>query len=129
MNPRLSTGQVLELHGYLLSLDGGLPGVRDLGLLESALAQPCAEIFGELRYPTALEQACAYWFFLIKNHAFNDGNKRTATACALLWLDLSGYALERPAEEIAAAAVSVAADDWGYDQLLTWLHSQVRLFP
>ena len=61
MNPGLSTGQVLELHGYLLSLDGGLPGVRDLGLLESALAQPCAEISGELRYPTALEQACASW--------------------------------------------------------------------
>jgi len=77
----LTVDEGLMIHGHLLALDGGLPGVKNLGALESALAQPGLEVLGEQRYVTPLEQAGAYLFYLSKPHAFNDGNKRTAAAC------------------------------------------------
>lgn len=86
----LSLDEVVELHDVLLDKFGGLPGFRDKGLLESAIAAPMQYVFGEELHKTVYDKAAAYLFYIAKNHAFNDGNKRTATAAALIFLRHNG---------------------------------------
>jgi death-on-curing family protein len=89
----LSLDEVLELHADQISSFGGTPGVRDEGLLESALAQPQATFGGQFLHPTISEQAAAYLYHIAMNHPFIDGNKRTAFAVMDTFLRLNGCAL------------------------------------
>jgi len=89
----LSLDEVLELHADQISSFGGTPGVRDEGLLESALAQPQATFGGQFLHPTISEQAAAYLYHIAMNHPFVDGNKRTAFAVTDTFLRLNGCAL------------------------------------
>ncbi|NEQ29268.1 MAG: type II toxin-antitoxin system death-on-curing family toxin, partial [Microcoleus sp. SIO2G3] len=84
---------VLRIHDRLIQQFGGTAGVRDLGLLESALAQPQATFAGELLHQTIEAQAAAYLFHLAMNHPFLDGNKRTAFAVMDTFLRLNGVVL------------------------------------
>lgn len=95
--------QALASHQSLLLEHGGTPGVRDLGALESALAQPLAEFFGEQRFGGPISQAAAYLFFVIQAHAFVDGNKRTASDLCLAWLLKYSYVVpyQRDFERLA----------------------------
>jgi death-on-curing protein len=86
----LELDEVLEIHAEQIAAFGGSPGVRDRGLLESALAQPSATAFGELLHHDLFEMAAAYLFHLVKNHAFIDGNKRTGLVAALSFLEING---------------------------------------
>ena len=100
-----SLDEVLELHADQISSFGGTPGVRDEGLLESALAQPPATFGGQFLHPTISEQAAAYLYHIAMNHPFIDGNKRTAfavmdtflrlNACTLNFTDDRAYDLVR----------------------------------
>lgn len=81
---------VLELHAEELSISGGIHGVRDLRLLESALAQPEASFDGEYLHRDLYEMAAAYLFHIAQNHPFADGNKRTALVTALVFLHGNG---------------------------------------
>ena len=89
----LSLDEVLELHADQISSFGGTPGVRDEGLLESALAQPQATFGGQFLHPTISEQAAAYLYHIAMNHPFIDGNKRTAFAVMDTFLRLNNCAL------------------------------------
>lgn len=89
----LDQESVLRIHDRQLQKFGGTPGVRDVGLLESALAQPQASFGGELLHPTIAQQAAAYLYHLAMNHPFLDGNKRTAFAVMDAFLRLNGYRL------------------------------------
>ncbi|MEH1852771.1 MAG: type II toxin-antitoxin system death-on-curing family toxin [Nostoc sp.] len=89
----LTISQVLDIHQRQIQRFGGTAGVRDEGLLDSALAQPQATFGGELLHPTIHEQAAAYLYHLAMNHPFLDGNKRTAFAVMLTFLNLNGYTL------------------------------------
>ena len=89
----LSLDEVLELHADQISSFGGTPGLRDEGLLESALAQPKATFGGQFLHPTISEQAAAYLYHIAMNHPFIDGNKRTAFAVTDTFLRLNGCAL------------------------------------
>ena len=89
----LSLDEVLELHADQISSFGGTPGVRDEGLLESALAQPQATFGGQFLHPTISEQAAVYLYHITMNHPFIDGNKRTAFAVMDTFLRLNGCAL------------------------------------
>ena len=89
----LSLDEVLELHADQISSFGGTPGVRDEGLLESALAQPQATFGGQFLHPTISKQAAAYLYHIAMNHPFIDGNKRTAFAVTDTFLRLNGCAL------------------------------------
>lgn len=91
----LDIEEVLEIHALQLADFGGLEGVRDQGLLESALEQPRATAFGEFLHSDLFEMAAAYLFHIVKNHAFMDGNKRTALLSALVFLDINGVSLDR----------------------------------
>jgi death-on-curing protein len=89
----LDQASVLRIHERQIRKYGGTPGVRDDGLLESALAQPQATFGGALLHLTIYEQAAAYLYHLAMNHPFLDGNKRTAFAVMDAFLRLDGYQL------------------------------------
>jgi death-on-curing protein len=86
----LSLDDVLVLHEDRIHVYGGSTGLRDLGLLESALAMPQATFDGNYLHETPFAMAAAYLFHVARNHPFVDGNKRTALACALVFLRLNG---------------------------------------
>ncbi len=88
-----SRDEVLLLHADQITTFGGTAGVRDQGLLDSALAQPRATFGGELLHPTLADQAAAYLYHLSRNHPFIDGNKRTAFAVMDSFLTTNGYRL------------------------------------
>jgi death-on-curing protein len=86
----LSIDMVLEIHTSVLDSFGGAEGIRDRALLESAVAAPQASFGGTSVYADLIEVAAAYLFFLCKNHAFIDGNKRVSLASCLVFLRLNG---------------------------------------
>lgn len=100
---------VEAMHAEQVRLHGGAPGVRDEGMLESALARPLQkEAYGE---PDLCELAAAYLFGIAKNHPFVDGNKRTAFAAADLFLYFNGLSIEATPEEIITLVLKVAAGE------------------
>jgi death on curing protein len=115
---------VLDFHAEQLSLFGGADGIRDLGLLESALARPANKFaYGETNF-TAL--AAAYGFGISQNHPFIDGNKRTALASVIVFLGLNGLWLNAPQEEMTAVILSLAAGEITEDVLARWIAKHTR---
>ena len=96
----LDQASVLRIHERQIRKYGGTPGVRDDGLLESALAQPQATFGGTLLHLTIYEQAAAYLYHLAMNHPFLDGNKRTAFAVMDAFLRLDGYQLNLSNDQV-----------------------------
>ena len=92
---------VLDIHDAQIAEHKGHPAVLDEGLLESALAQPMAQFGGQYLHADIFEMAAAYLFHLANNHAFVDGNKRTALAAALVFLDANGYEVADEGTELA----------------------------
>ena len=121
----LSLKEVLELHRLLLERTGGLSGVRDLGLLESAVAQPLMTFGGQELYPTIIEKATALGFSLINNHPFNDGNKRVGHAALETFLVLNGYEIDAPVDEQERAILSVAAGEMDRVEFTEWLRAHI----
>lgn len=89
----LTLVEVIEIHKDQIERYGGQLGVRDFGLLESALAQPEASFAGEWLHKDLYEMASAYAYHICQNHPFIDGNKRTALACAFVFLELNGMSV------------------------------------
>src|SRR5271155_5762389 len=89
----LTLKQLLEIHSHMIIKFGGLRGVRDKILLESAVEIPKSTMFGEDLYPTIYDKAAAYLFCIIKNHPFNVANKRTGCAVAYLFLQANDAAI------------------------------------
>jgi len=85
----LSLGEVIEIHRNQIELYGGEPGIRDLGLLRSAVAVPRAAFGGDFLHSDLCEMAGAYLFHIVQNHAFVDGNKRTGAVAAYVFLALN----------------------------------------
>lgn len=120
---KLSYRQILLLHQQLIVASGGSDGVRDEGLLESALAAPFQEFGGVAKYNTLAEKAARLGYGIIKNHPFVDGNKRTGTHVMLLMLAINGIELDYTQEELIAIILAVAAGQAGYNDLLEWLYT------
>lgn len=89
----LTLAEVIDIHSNQMRLYGGLPGIRDINLLSSAIAMPCASFHGEYLHKDIYEMAAAYAFHIGKNHPFVDGNKRTALVSALVFLELNGISI------------------------------------
>lgn len=109
----------LSLHDRLLSLYGGSPGVRDVGLLQSALARPRQHEAHSTSDVITL--AAVYTAGIVRNHPFVDGNKRTGFVVGVLFLELNGYDFSAPEEEAAQAVIALAAgqfDEGGYAAFL-----------
>ena len=122
----LSLIEVLELHRRLVEATGGATGLRDLGALQSALAQPRATYGGEALYPTLEEQAAALGYSLTLNHPFVDGNKRVGHAAMAVFLALNGRELVSSIEEAERIMLDLAAGHLTREQLLEWLRRSSR---
>ena len=118
---RLSKRQVLLLHDQLLSQAGGLPGLRDEGLLESALSAPFQSFGGIDIYPSLPQKAARLCYGLVKNHPFADGNKRIGAHAMLVFLAINGTELVYTQEELSSAILAVASGEKMYEDLLRWL--------
>jgi death-on-curing protein len=115
---------VLDFHAEQLALFGGADGVRDRGLLESALARPLNKFaYGESDLAVL---AAAYGFGIARNHPFVDGNKRTALASMIVFLGLNRMDLDAPQEKATAAMLSLAAGEITEADLAAWITTYIR---
>ncbi|WP_445630684.1 type II toxin-antitoxin system death-on-curing family toxin [Nostoc sp. DSM 114167] len=122
----LTISQVLNIHQRQIQRFGGTSGVRDEGLLDSALAQAQATFGGELLHPTIHEQAAAYLYHLAMNHPFIDGNKRTAFAVMLTFLSLNGYTLNLSQEQAYNLVIQVVQKEISKEELSTFLELHLQ---
>lgn len=111
---------VLAVQRLLIAEHGGIPGLRDQGLLESALARP-RQRFAYQPESTLFELAAAYGFGLARNHPFLDGNKRVALAMTALFLELNGFSLEAPEPDTVIVIELLAAGNLTEAALAQWL--------
>jgi death-on-curing protein len=115
----LDTTIVLDVHAEQLALFGGADGIRDLGLLESALARPINKFgYGESDLAAL---AAAYAFGIARNHPFVDGNKRAAFAAIIVFLGLNGYDFDVLPEQATAMILSLAAGEVSEESLTRWI--------
>jgi len=117
--------QVLLLHEKITARTGGASGVRDPGLIESALARASAAFGGVEAYPTVLSKAAAVGCGLTKNHGFVDGNKRIGMATMLLILRRSGVGLCYTQEELVALGLGMAEGALDVPEVLAWLKAHL----
>lgn len=120
---RFSKEKVKLLHQYIAQETGGSIGVRDEGLLESALESVFATFGGMELYPTKEENGARLGFTLISNHAFVDGNKRIGMYVMLTFLEVNGIRIEATNDEVADVGLKVASGEMSYESLLDWVRS------
>lgn len=121
----LEVGEVLALYRRVMKESGGTVGIRDLGLLESALAQPRATFGGVALYPTIVDKAAALGYSLIQNHPFVDGNKRIGHAAMEVFLMLNGYEIAAEVDEQEKVILGVASGEVDRKAFVAWLKEHV----
>jgi len=117
----LTPQQVLAIHDQAVKRFGGSYGVRDLGLVESAVGRPQATFDAVELYGSVFEKTAALLQSLLKNHPFVDGNKRTALSSAAIFLQMNGYVLVNSHEEEVEFAVSVDNQNLSLEEIAAWL--------
>ena len=115
----------LALHDRLLALEGGAAGLRDLGLLQSALARP-QQLRAYGGKPDVIEMAAAYTAGIVLDHPFVDGNKRTGFVVGVLFLELNGYRFIASEEDAAQAVLSLAAGTLKEAAFAAWMRANVK---
>jgi len=123
--PRWVARIVVEaVHLDLVREHGGMPGLRDEGVLESALARPRQQ-YAYGKTPDVAGLASAYGFGLARNHPFHDGNKRIAFVTMVVFADLNGYELEATEAEVVEVMLDLAAGAVSEEQLADWVRSRL----
>lgn len=122
----LTVEEVLYIHFHAIDRFGGRHGVRDIGVLESAVLRCQTTIFGPDAYPTLLEQAAAMLHSSVLNHPFHDGNKRTAFAAMGLFLHLNGFTLTGVHQEIENFVVRIVEEHLSVESIADWLTDHTR---
>ena len=122
----ISIYQVLNIHQDEINSFGGTSGIRDEGLLDSALAQAQATFGGELLHPTIYDQAAAYLYHLAMNHPFIDGNKRTAFAVMDTFITLNGYSLNLSQEQAYNLVIQVVQKQISKEELSAFLELHLQ---
>ena len=117
----LSKRQIMLLHEQLIRETGGIGGLRDEGLLESALAAPFQEFESFSPYPTIQQKAARLGYGLVMDHPFVDGNKRIGAHAMLTLLALNGIELTYTQKELTETFLSLAAGKLRYEDLLAWV--------
>ncbi|HYU47236.1 MAG TPA: type II toxin-antitoxin system death-on-curing family toxin [Terriglobales bacterium] len=116
---------VLGIHDRLLALHGGAAGLRDRGLLESALARP-RQHHAYARKPDIVEMAALYTAGIVRNHPFVDGNKRTGFVIGVLFLELHGFEFKASEEDATQAVLALAAGTLDGASYAAWLRANVK---
>ena len=117
----LSKEQILMLHELLIKTTGGSTGIRDEGMLDSALSNPFQSFGGEELYPSIQAKAARLCFGLVKNHSMIDGNKRLGAHVMLVFLALNGYELSYSQKELSDTILALASDEIGAEDILQWI--------
>jgi death on curing protein len=120
----LKLDEVLAIHSEQVRRYGGSAGIRDVGLLLSALAMPRASFGGQYLHPTLHEMAAACLFHLVQNHPFIDGNKRIGLAATIAFLGLNDVWLESTAEELLEMVLRVARGEIGKPEIAVFLRDR-----
>ena len=120
---RLSKEQVIKIHSMLIDQTGGTDGIRDEGLLESALNAPFQTFNGEYIYKTIKAKAAKLGCFLVKNHPFIDGNKRIGILVMITFLEINGVEVASTDEELIDLGLGLADGTVNDNDLLNWIIS------
>ena len=116
----LDLDDILQIQADTIAQEGGMPGVRDIALIDSAVAAPRASFGGEFLHPDLAAMTAALMFALIGNHGFIDGNKRVGTLAALVFREVNGVEVFPPAPELETVAMAVARGEMDRENLANW---------
>jgi len=119
----LELSDVMQIHINQIANYGGANDIRDANLLESAIEQPRASYDGSYMHTFPFEMAAAYLFHIVMNHPFVDGNKRTGTAAALVFLDMNGTSIDAISGELANLTLAVATGSVGKREITAFFES------
>jgi len=126
LKPLLSLEGLVWMHTVAVTEFGGSQGIRDRGLLESALARPLASFGGRDLYDTPFKRAAALAESLVLNHGFVDGNKRTAMYAMAAWIEREGYVIEAERGGLRDLALAIAAHEHSIEQIAGWLEQRSK---
>lgn len=130
MPPRfLDLAHILQIHHSMIDHYGGSPGLRDAGLLQSALAMPATTYGGEYLHSNLFEQAAAYLYHLVLNHPFVDGNKRTGAAAALIFLAINDVNIQADEDGLVEITLSTIAGESNKQQIAEFFRSRATRNP
>lgn len=122
----LSTNDVMDIHRNTIQSEGGDAAVRDAGILESAVSMPMAWFEGRFLHEDVPAMAAAYLFHICQGHAFVDGNKRTAVASAIMFLELNAWQLTSSNKELLDLTLRVAQGELLKDQVIQWVRDNAE---
>jgi death-on-curing protein len=122
----LTLAEVVEIHNNQITLYGGSQGIRDITLLQSALAMPESTFDNRYLHKDILEMAAAYAFHICQNHPFIDGNKRIALVSALVFLDFNDKEIDDPDEKLYKAMINVASGKMNKEKLTNIFRSLIK---
>jgi death-on-curing protein len=124
VKPLISLEGLVWMHTVAVEEFGGSNGIRDRGLLESALARPLASFGAKNLYDTPFKRAAALAESLVLNHGFVDGNKRTAMYAMAAWLEREGYVIEAERGALRDLALAIASHELSTEQIAAWLEQR-----
>jgi death-on-curing protein len=119
----LSLEDILESHQFQIDSYGGSPGIREIGLLKSAIAQPQASFGGQLLHADVYEMAAAYLYHLVMNHPFVDGNKRVGLEAALIFLEINNATLKASDEDLVELVLKTTLGQVGKRDIAEFFRS------
>ena len=122
----LTLAEVVDLHKLITGATGGAGGIRDLGALESAIAQPKAAFDMNDLYPTLVDKAAVLCFSIVQGHPFVDGNKRTGHAAMAAFLLLNGAEIDATIDEQEQIMLALASSQMNRQQFTDWLSKHVK---
>lgn len=126
MTKFLTAEQILFIHSRLINETGGEFGVRDLGVLQAAVARPKATFDGTERYPDIFSKAAALMESLVNNHPFLDGNKRTGITIVGLFLQINGWILTADNHQLSQFVLQVAQSKFDNEAIISWLKEKCK---
>ena len=118
---QLTREQIISIHSALFKATGGSEGIRDEGMLESALASPFQTFGGKSLYPTLLHKAARLGHSIVSDHPFVDGNKRIGVHAMLVFLAINGVETDCTQQELIETGLSLANGTLSFEELLKWL--------
>lgn len=122
----VKTEDVIRLHSQIIQTTGGIDGIRDQGILESAICAPLQTFGGQELFPTDIEKIARIGYGLASNHAFLDGNKRIGALMTQLLLKWNGYSLKLEVGELADMFISIADKSATEADLLEWIQQHLK---
>lgn len=121
----ITVEEIIQIHEILIYKTSGMPGLRDIGMLESAIYSVMQSFGEEEVYPTVVERAARLAYAITMNHPFCDGNKRTGMLVMLMTLKLNRVTIKYNQQELITLGLSVADGSKGYQDILSWINLHI----